>query len=126
MAPTLAGSTLRTPANAFLAPSDDVRIDPNSVAGMRALVRRVMAETGLSQKAFAIDAGCSPSELSDALNGKENRRFEAEWIYRQNALFLRRFLDALAEERQVTREHARTATRRRIVELLDLLLAEVA
>lgn len=131
MASSIAGSAARTPPNTVRARLDDirpngrsVRIDPNASVGIRGLVRRVMAETGLSQKAFAADAGCTASELSDALHGKENRRFEAEWIYRQNALFLQRFLEALAEERAITPENTRAAARRRIVELIDLLLAE--
>lgn len=132
MGRSIAAGEDRTQPNSLRRRLDDirpnglsVRIDPNPV-GMRALVRRVMAESGTSQKAFALTAGCTESELSDALNGKENRRFEADWIYRQDALFLQRFLNAMAEERAITQQNTRTVARKRIVELIELLLTEVA
>lgn len=52
-----------------------------------------MRDLNRSAKAFAIDASCSEGDLSDALNGRDGRRFEAEWIWKQDDAFMRRFLD---------------------------------
>lgn len=90
------------------------------------VIRRAMAECTLSQKAMALNAGCPESELSEALNGRDNRRFDAQWLWRQDDTFLLRFLELVMEVRELTPADARRVHIQRIKELIGLLLTEVA
>jgi len=102
-----------------------VRIDPNQKEVL-GCIRRAMSTRGLSQKAFAITARCTESELSDALNGRDNRRFDVEWVWRQDDDFVIAFLDEVTAARGLTPENKSAVRRRRIIELIDLLLQEMA
>jgi hypothetical protein len=86
--------------------SDADQMRPNAEQNARIvdLVRLVMADLAVSQKSFAITARCTESEFSEALNLKDGRRFEAEWIWRQDDVFVRRFLDTAAAARGLTPE----------------------
>jgi hypothetical protein len=121
-------NTLRTRLDALRPTSAKARIDPN-VPDQKAIlevIKQTKSELCLSSKEMAIAAGISESEFSDALNGKDNRRFDAEWLWRQSDAFLIRFLDNVTEARQLTPEQVSTTRRKRIVELIDLLLQETA
>lgn len=97
------------------------QIDPNSKE-ILPVIRRAMAKTGTSQKAFAIAARCTESELSEALNGREGRRFDADWLWRQDDAFVLAFLDEVTEARGLTPENKDAIRRHRIIELIELLL----
>lgn len=83
-----------------------------------------MSESGLSQKAFAINARQPQSVISDALNSR--RHLSAEWIWLQENDFLVKFFALVSLARGLTAENAAAARRRRIVELIELLLVEAA
>lgn len=89
-----------------------------------AIVQQAMSETGLSQKAFAINAEQSQSVVSEAFNGR--RTLALGWLWAQDDVFLLRFFELAMKERRLTPEHASAIRRRRIVELMDLLLQECA
>lgn len=120
-------NTLRARLDAIRPGSVKARIDPNSdqQKEILAVIKRTKSELQLSGKEMALSAGCAESELSDALNGKDNRRFDAEWLWRQSDMFLLKFIENLMEERKLTPEHAKEVRRRRIVELVDLLTKEL-
>ena len=90
------------------------------------VIRRAASAVGLSQKAMAQSAECPESEISDALNDRENRRFDAEWLWRQDDAFLLRFVEEVMEARKLTPENVRAIRRKRIIELIELLLVEAA
>lgn len=139
MRSTVATSAVQTQPNDLLSDSDDVRarlgairskqakaqIDPN-LKEILPVIRRAMGKTGLSQKAMAIAARCTESELSEALNGRDGRRFDADWIWRQDDTFVVAFLDEVTETRGLTPENRNAIRRARIVELIGLLLQDVA
>lgn len=116
---------LRTRLGDFGATSPLGQIDPNRKE-ILAIIRRAKDAVGLSQKAMAIAAGVSESELSEALHGRANRRFDAEWLWRQDDLFLLKFVELLMDARALTPENAAAVRRQRIVQLVELLLQEVA
>ena len=89
-------------------------------------MRRAMAKTSLSAKAFCLDAGCTESEFSEAINAKPGRRFEVDWLWRQDDAFVIAFLDEVTETRGLTPENKHAIRRARIVELINLLLQDVA
>jgi hypothetical protein len=135
MRQTLADKAVQSQPNSLRSSLDDLRAgDANMrVEPCRAprvevldLIRRAMATRDLSQKAFALTAGCLESELSDALRGKDHRRFDAAWLWAQDDDFLLTFIELAQAARQLTPEHKRALRQRRIVELVGLLLSEVA
>jgi hypothetical protein len=85
-----------------------------------------MAKTSLSAKAFCIDAECTESEFSEAINARPGRRFEVEWLWKQDDAFIIAFLDEVTEARGLTPENRNAIRRARIVELINLLLQDVA
>jgi hypothetical protein len=101
------------------------RIDPNQ-REVLGCIRRAMARTGLSGKAFALTAEIPESELSDAINGKPGRRFDVEWLWKQEDTFVIAVLDEVTDARRLTPETKSAMRRQRIVELIDLLLQEMA
>jgi hypothetical protein len=117
---------MRSQLNGLRATEAKGRIPANQVelTALLPLIRQAMRETDLSQKAMALNAGQPESVISDGLNGRRN--FAAEWWWAQPDTFLIRFLDLVTEARQLTPEHVSAVRRRRIVELIDLLLTEVA
>lgn len=134
MGQTLTNAVDRTHPNDLRARLDGIRtkplkarIDPNSVDEKEILpvIRQTMSAVGLSGKAMALAAKVSESEISDALNNRENRRFDAEWLWRQDDLFVVTLLDNIKKARQLTEENARSVRAARIKELIGLLL-EVA
>jgi hypothetical protein len=140
MATTLKAPTERTHANPDHSDSTEVRsrldavrthsakagigANPEAPSALLPLIRQAASETGLSQKAMAINAGIPESVLSEALNSRRN--FAAEWWWLQPDSFLLRFLDLVTEARQLTPESARLVRANRIKELIGLLLSEVA
>jgi hypothetical protein len=104
--------------------SAKVRIDanPTEPADLLSVLRTTMSETGTSQKAMAITAGVSASVLSEALAGR--RSFSMLWLWAQDDHFLARFLEHVQEARDLTPANVRAIQRRRIVELVDLLLRQ--
>ncbi len=118
---------LRERLDAIRPSSDKSQTDPNrsretAERVMLALINRTRIAVGMSQKAMAITAGCSESELADAINGRERRRFDAEWLWRQDDVFLAKFIELLQEERRLTPENVSKVRRERLVELFGLLL----
>lgn len=105
------------------APSPEPLIDvkPSAILG---LIKQAMTDVGLKQEAAAAIAGVKPSQFSSALNGQGN--FGATWLYAQDDRFILRLVELVMETRQLTPENVSAIRRRRIVELLDLLLEEVA
>jgi hypothetical protein len=99
------------------------RIDPNATE-ILAVVRRAMARTSLSAKAFCIAAACTESEFSEAINGKRGRRFEIAWLWKQADDFIVAFLDEVTETRGLTPENRHAIRRARIIELINLLLQD--
>lgn len=116
MKTSVAPSDQRTQQDHLRSRLDDVRphsvkapIDPNASVYDREildLIRRTMERVSLSQKAMAIAGRCAESELSEALNAKPGRRFDAVWLWRQDNVFLRTFLELLAEKRGLTPQTA--------------------
>lgn len=88
------------------------------------LIRQALLDVGLKQEAAAKIAGVKPSQFSAALNGQGN--FGATWIWAQDDRFILRLVELVMDARQLTAESANEIRRRRIVELIDLLLAETA
>lgn len=88
------------------------------------LIRRAHVDVDLKHEAAARAAGVKPSQYSAALNGHGN--FGASWLWAQDDRFLARLLELVSDARQLTPERVSALRRRRIVELIDLLLVEVA
>ena len=88
------------------------------------LIRRAMHDVGLKQEAAAAVAGVKPSQFSAALNGVGN--FGASWLWAQDDRFLMRLVELVLDARRLTPANQSVPRRQRIVELIDLLLAEVA
>lgn len=88
------------------------------------LIRQTHADVGLKQEAAAVLAGVKPSQYSAALNGTGN--FGATWIWAQDDRFIVRLLELVSEARGLTPANVSAIRRRRIVELIELLLAETA
>jgi hypothetical protein len=126
MKQSIATSTVTTQPNDLRSRLDEIRatkahgqIEPKEILPV---IRRAMAKTGTTQKAFALAARCTESELSEALNDRDGRRFDAEWIWRQDDAFLLVFLDEVTEARGLTPESKDAIRKQRIVELIGLLL----
>lgn len=99
-APLTQSNSLSAKLDGIRAGSSMARMDANS-ADSRELVRDLMIERGLTQKAMAINAGCAESDLSNALQGKQ--RLDFEWLLAQDALFrkaLARRLDQTDQEQE--------------------------
>lgn len=90
------------------------------------LVREVMADTGTSQKALALQAGQPESVVCDALSPTGSRNLAAEWLLDQPDAFLLALLDKIRAARGLTEESRRAAKAARIGELVKLLVEEVA
>lgn len=88
------------------------------------LIRQALVDCGLKHEAAAAIAGVKPSQFSAALNGEGN--FGARWIWAQDDRFILRLLELVMEARNLTPENVRAIQRKRIVELVDLLLRECA
>lgn len=108
MADKVANGGARTHANSLRGALSDVRagdanlrIDAKNIAiapekrPYRALVREAMRRSGLSQKAFALDAKQPESVISEALNG--SRALPSEWVWGQTDLTFQRELKSLEE-----------------------------
>jgi hypothetical protein len=126
MASTLSKPELRSQLNDLRAGSANVRIDANSLDGTAflPLMKRAMGETGLSQKHMALNAGQPESVISEALNGRRN--FAIAWLVLQPGTFIDRFFDLFKEHYGLTPANIKAIQRRRIIELLDLLLEQCA
>ncbi len=130
MASTVSERSLRNQSNGLRARLDEVRAtsQPPAKVSERAdllgLIRSAAADCNLSQKALAINAGCSESELSDGLSGRRN--FAAAWIWSQPDTFLLRFVELMTEARGLTPAAVREVRANRIAELIRLLLVEAA
>jgi hypothetical protein len=123
---SVATEPVRTQLNSIRCQPAKVRIaaNPTGNADLLPLIKQAAAETGLSQKAMALNADVGESVLSEALNGR--RHFAAEWWWAQPDTFLLKFLELVMEARQLTPENARAVRMARITELIGLLLREVA
>lgn len=88
------------------------------------LIRQAHYDCGLKQEAAARIAGVKPSQYCSALNGQGN--FAATWIWAQDDHFVSHLLDLIKAARGLTEENVRAVRRRRIVELVDLLIAEAS
>lgn len=140
MASSLATPTARTHANSVSASAGTLseRLDGISAKSARArittntaavteekrtgrqLVRDVMALLRRSQKAFALEAACPESDLSNALQDKQ--RFDIDWLLDQDNEFLLAWIEAVESSRQLTRR-ARMATKRAAaIRAIDLIL----
>lgn len=107
MSRSLAKAESLTHANSLSAKLDGIRAG-SSMARMAAnpqesrdIVRELMRERGLTQKAMAIQAGCPESDLSNALSGKQ--RLDFDWLMAQDALFrkaLARRIDATDDDNE--------------------------
>ena len=91
-----------------------------------ALVREVMAETGLSQKAMSQTADIPESVLSDALAPHGTRNLAAEWLLGQDDAFVIALLARIQTVRGLSVESRRCARAARIGELVRLLVEESA
>lgn len=89
-----------------------------------ALIRQALSDVGLKHEAAAAAAHVKPSQFSAALNGQGN--FGATWLWAQDDRFLLRLFELVMEARQLTPANQQAVRRRRIVELIDLLLSESA
>jgi hypothetical protein len=88
------------------------------------IIRQTHIDVGLKQEAAARIAGVKPSQYSAAINGQGN--FGATWIWAQDDRFILRLLENVMDARQLRPENVKAIQRRRIVELVDLLLRECA
>jgi hypothetical protein len=93
---------------------------------MLGCIRRAMGKTGTSGKVFALSAGIPESEFSEAINARPGRRFDVEWLWKQDDAFVVAVLDEVTETRGLTPENRNAIRRARIVELINLLLQDVA
>lgn len=124
----------RTHANALRRTLDEVRATsqpPAKVSEVSAerhiplgLIRAAATDCELSQKALALNAGCTESEMSDALAGRRN--FALAWIWAQDDAFLLRFLELAMQARGLTPDAQKAVRAERIAELVRLLLMEAA
>jgi hypothetical protein len=89
----------------------------------RELVRGLMADLQLSQKALAIQAECPASDLSNALQGKQ--RLEVDWLLNQEPIFVAMLLERVERAKGFTERSERELKAARIAELVRLLV-EVA
>jgi hypothetical protein len=101
-------------------------IDGNSDARLAflVLIRQAARDVNLSQKEFALNAGCPESHLSEGLNGV--RPMQALWLWLQPDRFLLRLVELLMDARHLTPESVRAIRAARIKELIGLLLEEAA
>ena len=105
-ATTVANGAARRHANSHRGDLDGIRAGASNLRmaansdentpEYRNLVREALRRSGLSQKAFAIDAGQPESVISDGLAGR--RAFDVQWIWRQTDGVFRRTLRALEDE----------------------------
>lgn len=136
MPSTLTARATRTHANPDRASLDEIRagkanlrIDAKNlgnapgIESIRPLVREAMRRAGLSQKAFAIDAGITESVLSEALSGA--RHLSVDWLWSQGDLFVAELIKLVSERRNLTEQTQRSLRAERVAELVRLLL-EVA
>jgi hypothetical protein len=123
MPPTLPTPDALTRLNAVQPRMASALIDvkPGEILG---LIQRALRDVGLKQEAAAAVAGVKPSQFSAALNGQGN--FGAAWLWAQDDRFLARLVELMTDARRLTPERVSALRRQRIVELLDLLLTEVA
>lgn len=101
--------------------SQTVRTDANQDMKLRDLIKQTLSDLQRTQQYAAIEAGCTESDFSDAINGRHGRRFDAEWIWRQDDTFLRHLLDLMSKERGLTPETAIAQE----VELLTALFGQL-
>jgi hypothetical protein len=88
------------------------------------LIRRALDDVGLKHAAAARLAGVKESQFSAALAGRGN--FGAAWLWAQDDRFLLRLCELMHEARRLSPANASVVRRRRIVELVELLLTECA
>jgi hypothetical protein len=126
MASTLPAPDVRSQLNTLRGTPAKARIAANPLdgSGLLPLLKQAIRETGMSQKELALNADVPESVVSEALSGR--RHFAAEWWWAQPDRFLLRFLELVTEARQLTPENRAAIRRRRIVELIELLLAEAS
>jgi hypothetical protein len=126
MATSVTEPDVRTPLNSLRGTPAKARIaaNPAGEADLLDLIAQALRATNTSQKAFAIAAEQSPSVISEALCGR--RHFAIEWVWAQDDRFLATFFELAQAARRLTPESRSAINRKRIVELLDLLLQETA
>ena len=88
-------------------PSPPAAAHANSLRGLRAQVSTarmgrqavvdVIVRLHRSQKAFAVDAHCPESDLSNAL--RDRQRFDLDWVVNQDDEFLAAWIDAVEAAR---------------------------
>src|ERR1051326_6814701 len=116
----------RGPLDGLRAGKANLRIDAKTVENIqekgdvRQIARDAMRAIGLSQKAFAINAGQTESVISEALSGTRN--LAVEWVYAQEDAYLVEFIDGMERARQLTEEAKGSLRADRIAELVRLIL----
>lgn len=115
---TLANAVSSHPARARIAANSD-QPGPDR-RPLRALTREAMRLCGLSNKAFAINAGQSESVISEALSGA--RHLATEWVWAQPDEFVSTLIDLMKTERAID-ERADEIEADLIVQLLGRILA---
>jgi hypothetical protein len=87
------------------------------------LVREVMRSVGLSQKAFAINAGQPESVISEALNGQRN--IATDWIDAQDDTFVVAYAEGLIKSRGLLPTNKRQARMATAMALMQQLVEAI-
>lgn len=116
----------RTDLDGIRAGNANLRIDAKTATKVeqsrqfRLLVREAMQAAGLSQKAFAIEAGQSESVISEALAGTRN--LAADWVWAQDDAFWLALSTRIASARNFSPEREDEIEEAQILQVVGVLL----
>jgi hypothetical protein len=129
MSRTVGNAAVRTHENGLRARTTRLRTLANSdenrpeTRNSGALVREVMRSVGLSQKAFAINAGQPESVISEALNGQRN--IATDWIDAQDDTFVVAYAEGLIKSRGLLPTNKRQARMATAMALMQQLVEAI-
>lgn len=116
----------RSDLDGIRAGNANLRIDAKTAAKIeqsrqfRLLVREAMRDAGLSQKAFAIEAGQSESVISEALAGTRN--LAADWVWAQDDAFWLALSTRISSARGFSAEREDEIEEAQILQIVGTLL----
>ena len=121
--------SLRSDLRSIRAGSHLARMAANpdgTVSLARDAVGYAKQQTGLTNKAMALNAGVPESVMSDAVAGGKGRNLETDWIIAQGPEFVGYFTDHLDRALGLTDESRKAAKLDRALALVRLIFEEVA
>lgn len=131
MATTVPERPLRVPVNSVRTDSlpdrtvsQPLRIDAK--AEFLSAVNEVRHRLGLSIEAMASCAGCTTSQMSDALAGKEGRNFAGHWLGAQGQEFEDVYNAVVSERRGRTPEARRARVAKELGEIVRRIVEELS